>query len=242
VKLKEILEHLDTISPFELQEKWDNSGLVVGNLESKISKIVLSIDLDSELIESSDEGVLFIVHHPLIFGGLKSLNFAKYPANLIQKLILKNQSVIAMHTNFDKTHLNKYVFSEVLGFCIEQESDFVAKSTVNLTFEQLGKKIKEKLNLDQIKVVNKKESIKSIAITTGSGGSLIDFIDVDCFLTGDIKYHDAIKAKEQNLMLIDIGHFESERFFANAMQNLLKTLPISVIIAQSKNPFKIFPL
>ena len=241
MKLADILDYLNTISPFELQEKWDNSGLIVGDLKKEIKNVVVSIDIDENLINNATKNTLFIVHHPLIFGGLKSLEFSKYPANLIQKLILKEQSLIAMHTNFDKTHLNSYVFSEVLGLDVDKQTDFICQTSKEFSYNELILKVKNAFNLKQLRVVNKKEKIRGVALTTGAGASLMDLVDVDCFLTGDIKYHDAIKAQNQDLMLIDISHFESERFFANIMQNLLKTLPISVIISESKNPFTISP-
>ena len=90
MKLKEIYDFLDKISPLELQEKWDNSGLVVGDMSRDVSEIVLSLDVDEDTIEAAKEGTLFIVHHPLIFGKLTELDFTKYPSNLIEKLILKS--------------------------------------------------------------------------------------------------------------------------------------------------------
>ena len=57
------------------------------------------------------------------------------------------------------------------------------------------------------------------------------------FLTGDIKYHDAMQAKSIGLSLIDIGHYESEHFFAQILLKHLKFLGLEVIIASSKNPF-----
>ena len=239
MKLKEIYDFLDKLSPFELQESWDNSGLIVGEKEQEVEQIVVSIDIDEVMIEKFSQNTLFLVHHPLIFKGLKRLDFSKYPANLIEKLIKKDQMLLAMHTNFDKTHLNRYVFEEVLGFCLDEEKDFICISKETFNGKELIQKIKQSFNLEHLRVVNFKEKINGVALTTGSGGSLIDFIDVDCYLTGDIKYHDAMKALSEGKMLCDIGHFESERFFANIMQNLLKTLPISVIITQSQNPFQI---
>ena len=76
-----------------------------------------------------------------------------------------------------------------------------------------------------------------MALTTGSGCSLIPKIEADCFLTGDIKYHDAMQAKALNLSLIDIGHYESEQFFAKILEQYLKNLGLEAIITQSKNPF-----
>ena len=238
--LKEVYEILNDISPFETQEKWDNSGLIVGSFDSKVSQIVLSIDLDEEMIDEYDEETLFVVHHPLIFGKLMSLDFSKYPANLIQKLILKKQNLIAMHTNFDKSHLNSYVFSEVLKFNLDSQDEFICAGNVAMSGDELIDRVKKNLNLPYLKLVNKKDSINRVALTTGAGASLIDLVDADCFLTGDIKYHDAIKALNQNLMLIEVGHYESEKFFAQALGNVLKSLNISVIITQSKNPFRIF--
>jgi putative NIF3 family GTP cyclohydrolase 1 type 2 len=46
-----------------------------------------------------------------------------------------------------------------------------------------------------------------------------------------------MKAISENLMMVDIGHYESERFFAEILRNELKGLDILAIIANSKNPF-----
>ncbi len=237
MKLSKIYEYLDSISPFELQESWDNSGLQIGSMDMDIDRVVLSLELDMDILNGYGENTLFVVHHPLIFGKLTSIDFAKYPSMLIQKIIQNNQAVIAMHTNFDKTHLNRYVMESILGWRIKTESDFILKAEIDMNKEELISHIKKSLGLDFVRVINPKEYINSVSLTTGSGASLMDFVNSDCFLTGDIKYHDAIKAQMEGLMMIDIGHWESEIHFANALMNKLKSLPISAIIAQSKNPF-----
>jgi len=237
MKLQEIYNHLDKVSPFELQEKWDNSGLIVGDMSRDVSGIVVSLDIDMQMIEEAKEGTLFVVHHPLIFDKLAQLDLAKYPANLLEKMIQKNQSCIALHTNFDQTHLNKYVFEKILGFKMESQKSFLCMTKDEWNYKALLKHIKEKLDLPTLRVVGKKENITSIALCTGAGASLMDEVEADCFLTGDIKYHDAMKAMSEDLMMIDIGHYESEKFFAEIMMGELKVLPILAIIANSKNPF-----
>jgi dinuclear metal center YbgI/SA1388 family protein len=239
MKLQEIYNHLDKISPFELQEKWDNSGLIVGELSREVSQVVVALDIDEEMIETAEVNTLFVVHHPLIFGKMTQLDFAKYPSNLIEKMILKKQSLIALHTNFDQTHLNRYVFEKVLGFKLESQDPFVCTTKGEWHYKELLTLLKEKLNLPTLKVIGKKEKIRSIALTTGAGASLMDEVEADCFLTGDIKYHDAMKAMSEDLMMVDIGHYESEKFFAEIILDELKVLPLLAIISHSKNPFHI---
>ena len=49
MSVEDIYRILDGISPFELQESWDNSGLLVGDWKQDVNQVVLSIDLDEEL-------------------------------------------------------------------------------------------------------------------------------------------------------------------------------------------------
>jgi dinuclear metal center YbgI/SA1388 family protein len=237
MKLRDILDYLNELSPLELQEKWDNSGLIVGHPEREVSAVIVSLDLDSEMIDAAPDGALFVVHHPLIFGKLTELDFRRYPANLIEKLIRKSQSLIAMHTNFDQTHLNRYVFTEVLGLEPDREEPFLCEARVDWSLGELQRRLREAFGLEVLRMIAPRERIGSVALCTGAGASLMDRVEAECFLTGDIKYHDAMKAMSQGLMMVDIGHWESERFFAELMASQLKTLPISVIISPSKNPF-----
>jgi len=237
MKLKEIFDVLNEISPFDAQESWDNSGLQVGDFSDEISRVVLSLDVDEKLLDSLEENTLLITHHPLIFSGLKQMDFSQYPSNLIKKMISKNVSNVATHTNFDKTHLNEYVAKEILGAKIVKREEFVLYFDVNEEFDSFVKKVSTAFGLEKAKCVKCSKIVTRVALTTGSGCSLIPTIEADCFLTGDVKYHDAMSAKSVNLSLIDIGHYESERFFAQILEKRLKNLGLEVIIASSENPF-----
>jgi len=238
MKIVKIYNYLNKLSPFELQEKWDNSGLLVGDKNQKVNKIYLTLDLDLELVESLEKNSLIITHHPLIFKPLKSLVPISYSQKIAIKLIQKNISLISMHTNFDKTHLNKYVMKDLLGFEYKEAGEFMLKADVNMKFEKLAKHIKDKLQIDSLNVVKCHEIIKTFTLTTGSGMSLLDNVKTDLFLTGDIKYHEAMEAKARGISLMDITHYESEKYFVDALYKELKDFKKFVIIRNSKNPFK----
>ncbi|MEA3354321.1 MAG: Nif3-like dinuclear metal center hexameric protein [Campylobacterota bacterium] len=242
MKIKSIYEFLDSISPFELQEKWDNSGLIVGSMEDKVKRVYISLDLDLEMVENIKPNSLIITHHPLIFSPLKRVNDTSYSEKILKKLIKKDIALISMHTNIDKSHLNSYVGCEILGLDFKQEDDFVLTAKIDIKFESFVKYIKQKLGLDIVKVVESKKDIKSVALTTGAGMSLLPNIKADCFLTGDIKYHEAMEAKARGISLIDMGHYESEHHFSRLLYSLiekyLKLNKIKGIIVASQNPFE----
>lgn len=237
MQLKTLLDILDTISPFELQDSWDNSGLIVGEASREIDKIYLSLDIEEAMFEDLEEGSALIVHHPLIFKGIKAIDFAKFPGNIIRQAIRKDIAIIAMHTNFDQTHLNRYVLEEVLGYRCMHAAGYLAYFEVEKPLLQFAKEVAQTLGLDPVRIVPGTDFVTNAALCTGAGTSLIDMLEADCLLTGDIKYHEALAAKESHISLIDIGHYESERYFARCMQQVLQNKGINGIIANSKNPF-----
>jgi putative NIF3 family GTP cyclohydrolase 1 type 2 len=111
-----------------------------------------------------------------------------------------------------------------------------------MNFEDLKVLVKDKLDLAFLKTVKCNDFIKNIGFTTGAGMSLISYVKADCFLTGDIKYHDAMEAKSRSISLIDIGHYESEYYFSHLLMGLVKKYllknEIKAIITASQNPFE----
>lgn len=237
MKIAEIYKILDEIAPFEAQESWDNSGLLLGNMDDEFDKIYASIDLDSNLIQKIEKNSLVITHHPLIFKGLKSLNPSVYPSNLIYEIIKKDIKLISMHTNFDKFVLNQFVASEILGYKITEIRDFLVFFEVNKIFDEFAKEIKQKLKISNLRVVKASEFIKIATLCTGSGADLLGSFKSDCFLTGDLKYHSALESLENKISLIDINHFESEAYFGQSLAKNLQKYNLNIIITNSINPF-----
>lgn len=237
MKIAEIYQILDEVAPFEAQESWDNSGLLLGKMDDEFDKIYASIDLDSNLIQKIEKNSLVITHHPLIFKGLKSLNPSVYPSNLIYEIIKKDIKLISMHTNFDKFVLNKFVADEILGYQITEIRDFLVFFEVNKSFDEFAKEIKQKLKISNLRAVKAGEFIKIATLCTGSGADLLGSFKSDCFLTGDIKYHSALESLENKISLIDINHFESEAYFGQSLAKNLQKYNLNIIITNSINPF-----
>jgi dinuclear metal center YbgI/SA1388 family protein len=241
--VQDILNILNEIAPFSFQESWDNSGVQVGSLKEEFSKMYIGLEIDDTVLENSEENSLILTHHPLIFGGLKKLNWETYPSNLIQKAIQKNLKIISLHTNYDKFVLNRFVLKEILGF---EESgkigDFVLVSEIDMELEEFLKVVKEKFKLE-ILTASKHlpKRVSKIALTTGSGGSLLSEIgnSVDIFLTGDLKYHTFMEEKSIGLGVLDIGHYNSEIFFGESLQKELEKFGIETEILNSENPISI---
>lgn len=101
--IRDIISEIEQFAPPSYQESYDNSGLLVGNKESKITGVLLSLDCTEEVI---DEAIklkcnLIVAHHPIIFGGLKRLTGANYVERTVIKAIQNNIAIYACHTNLD---------------------------------------------------------------------------------------------------------------------------------------------
>jgi len=116
MKVKNLLNNLDKIAPFFLQESFDNSGIQFANLDAPVTKILLSLDVTQGVLDEALENKvnLIIAHHPLLFSPLKQITKQKNP--LFFKIITNKINLFAMHTNYDlaENGLNDYV-ANLLG-------------------------------------------------------------------------------------------------------------------------------
>jgi len=110
MKLKELLNILNEIAPFFLQEEDDNSGLQFGDLESDTGNILLALDLTKEVVKEAEELNIntIITHHPVIFKPVKSIEKSKNEA--LFYAITNGINLVSFHTNFDiaESGLNDY--------------------------------------------------------------------------------------------------------------------------------------
>ncbi len=106
MKIKELNLELLKIMPDNIAFEWDNVGLLLGDGQAEVKKVLLTLDVTPNAVKKAkfENCNLIISHHPLIFGKLNKINNPLY-----LELIRANIDVISMHTNLDSipTGVNK---------------------------------------------------------------------------------------------------------------------------------------
>lgn len=103
MKIKDITSYLEALAPLDLQESYDNSGLIVGDSNQEVSKVLISLDCTEAVVdEAIAKGCNLIVsHHPIVFKGLKRFNGSNYVERTVIKAIQHDIALYAIHTNLD---------------------------------------------------------------------------------------------------------------------------------------------
>tara|TARA_Y100000814_G_C12184403_1_gene352498 strand:- start:314 stop:727 length:414 start_codon:yes stop_codon:yes gene_type:complete len=102
--------------------------------------------------------------------------------------------------------------------------------------------VKKQLNTKLIRYsTNPGKTIKKVAVLGGSGSFAIEAArnkGADAFITADLKYHQFFQGFD-SLLLVDVGHYESEQFTKNLIFDYLtEKLPnFAIVLSQTKtNP------
>lgn len=255
MKCKEIIQILEELAPISYAEDWDNVGLLVGDPQKDVYKIMIALDVTNDVLEQGIEEKidLLITHHPMIFSPLKRIRKDDFIGGKVTSLIQHDISYYAMHTNFDATVLAEQG-AKLIGLegitVLEknQQNEKVGIGRLGylknpLTLRECAELIKEKFSLEHIRLVGKEEQLISyVAISPGSGKSMIQSAiqaGAEVLITGDIDHHNGIDANEQGLCIIDGGHFGTEHMMVNYVKEyLMKQLQsIEIISASEVSPF-----
>lgn len=238
IKVNNIIKEMELLAPTYLKEDFDNVGLMVGDKNKEVKKVLLALDCTLKVIEEAKkENVeLIITHHPLIFKRPSSITTDTLQGKKIIELIKNDISLYSSHTNLDSVEngLNDTIVS-ILGFdnfkILEKNKrddkaglGRIVSLKESIQLEDLISKIKKSLNINNLRVVKGKDKVNKIAIINGSGQDFIGkavALGADCIITGDTTYHFASDYKEMEISILDVGHFASEQItFFNVMENL----------------------
>lgn len=103
VNSKSIAKLIEEHFPKYLAESWDMVGFQLGNGNSEVNKVMVTLEITPEVVEEAiDRNIdLIVTHHPLIFSPMKTITEDDPIGSMVRKLILHKINVYAAHTNLD---------------------------------------------------------------------------------------------------------------------------------------------
>lgn len=235
-QVKEIINFMENWAKDEYQFSWDNSGKQI-YFDEYTSSVVVGMDLTDKLIDMAIEkdSKLIITHHPLFFSGVKNICQGSYIGDNIIKLIQNKISVLSCHTSLDIAAggVNHAIFNrlslsdmEILTYEEERPMGLVGSLNKKMSLDNFVKFVKEKLDVENVRIYGRRpeEKIKRVSLVGGSGA---DFMNIaksksDIYLTADVKYHDGQWAYENDFVVVDLGHFHSEKVVLDEINVKLK--------------------
>lgn len=215
--------------------------------------LTLDIGLDAVDYAVKNNIDLIITHHPFLFSTLKSIDFNTYEGKITRELILGGINLYSMHTNFDmadygvnsklaeKLNIADY---RVLHAVNSDSSGYGGIGNIEpVNIVEYAKKVKLQLNAEHVKLYcnDDKKVIKNVAFCGGSGSEFIEDAiqkEADVYITGDIKYHQAQTALQNNLCIIDAGHYYTEYHSLDNIKCVLDKIEELNVYLSEKNTVK----
>ncbi|SCX10948.1 Nif3-like dinuclear metal center hexameric protein [Candidatus Aquiluna sp. UB-MaderosW2red] len=228
--LKDLILHFDQIWPPAQAEDWDRPGLMLGDVQSDVLKVLVSVDCTEKVISEAIEigADLLVSHHPLYLRGFTSLTEQSFKGRLSAKAIRANLAIFAAHTNADfQTDGVGESLAKAIGLEKLEPLDPLTKhGTIGtlpepLSLLQLSRLLAKRLPAVAagIKVSgDPNRVIGRVGLLAGAGDSYLNTAleaGIDVFITSDLRHHPAQDFISQSNVsngpaLIDIAHFSAE--------------------------------
>lgn len=246
MKLKNIAELIEKEFPLSDAYEWDNCGLLFGDGDWEIKRVLLSLDVNNAVLEEAKKhnADLIISHHPILFGGTKRIDAKTPEGKLILGLSENKIAVYSAHTNCDvgKNGINARL-AELFGLCDTQMLEEnglgrIGKLKSPMTFGDFAVLTKEILKTPFVRICgDKTASVRRVAVASGASSDAIPTAiekGADVIITGDMKYHDMINYGEAGICIIDAGHYPTEIIVTDIFESILKDCGLPLI--KSANP------
>jgi dinuclear metal center YbgI/SA1388 family protein len=237
LSIRTVAAYLEQLAPPELAEDWDNVGLLVGDANREVSRVMTCLtitpDTAAEAIERKTE--LIVAHHPLPFRPLRRLTTETTTGRLLLELVAGGVAVYSPHTAFDSARegINARLAAGLglrgIGPLVPREQGPGAGRwgwlAEPLSLGQLAGRVKEFLSIERLQMVGQpRQEVRTVAVACGAAGDLLDAarqVGCDCMLIGETRLHTCLEAEAAGIALLLVGHFASERFAVEALAAVL---------------------
>lgn len=245
--LRDVVHYAHTLWPLSGAEEWDAPGLVSGDLDRHVSRILLAVDAVAATVAQAVDvnADLLITHHPLLLRGVTSIAEERYKGKLLSHLIRGNVALLAAHTNADVVeqgvsdviahHLGLHDTTPLSpGLTPGTGIGRVGNLSEPVTLGALARQLADVLpnTAGGVKVSGDFTSlVHRVALCGGAGDSLLSVDAVlgsDVYITSDLRHHPAQEAREQALVsggpaLIDVSHWAAEWLWLDVAATQLQT-------------------
>lgn len=233
--VNDILDMLETVAPYALAENWDNVGLLAGNANAPVKKVLCALDITEAV---ADEAIamgadLIVAHHPLIFTSVSRVTSDTVTGKILIKLIKYDVSAICMHTNMDcaQDGVND-LLAAALGLkdVINMEAGStkllgrVGNLPQQMSLVDFVQYVKNTLHAGGVRYTDGGVPVQRVAVGGGACGKMMDDAikkGADTFVIGDCSYDIMMRAHDIGLNLVDAGHFPTENPIAEGFQKMI---------------------
>lgn len=248
--LKEIISRLEAKFPPEAAMEWDNVGLLLGDANREIKKVLLALDITYDVVEQAVESGadLILSHHPIMFLPVKRIT----PDTELGKILLcaaENKICIySAHTNCDvaKNGINARL-AEIFELKNPQPLEESGLGRIGdlekeMDFSNFARLVCAKLDTPNVRFGgDKNRIIKRVAVGSGACADSIPqalAMGADVMITADVKYHEMLDAVALGINVIDAGHYPTEIIVTDIFAELLRDCGLTLQKAKSTDVFK----
>lgn len=245
-QVQEIIAAMEEIAPTELAMEWDHVGLMIGDAETAVKKVLLALDITKDAIDMaiSEKANMIVTHHPMFFTPISVINYGTPMGSNIRALIQHDICVFSAHTNLDRAPagVNQALAErlELVMPVLLQGTDVGICGSVggeSAMLFQYADMVKDKLGASGILLNTDRDREVSRVFLQGGAfdESVIPVLKnyrVDAVVTGEMKHHNMLELEDAGIAAIVAGHEVTERIVLPSLQkqllHKLPNLPITV--------------
>lgn len=230
-RLADLCAFLESFAPSPLAESWDNVGLLVGDRQQAVQRLMTCLTVTPASVAEAvaARGELIVTHHPLPFHALKRVTSDHTPGRLLLQLIGAGIAVYSPHTAFDSAAagINQQLAEglglvDVAPLVVKPGEDPAVgagrygRLPAPAPLLEMAARLKQFLGVDPVQAVGPPERpVARVAVACGSAGEFLEparRAGCQLLVTGETGFHTCLEAEATDVALLLPGHFASERF------------------------------
>ncbi|EAP99411.1 hypothetical protein JNB_04545 [Janibacter sp. HTCC2649] len=240
--LRDVVDVLERLYPLDTAQSWDQVGLVTGDPEQPVERILLALDPTLAVIEEAraTQADLLITHHPLLLRGIHSVATTTSKGASVTGLVVGDIALYVAHTNADVAAAGVcealavaagLTATEPLALVEGQPLGRVGLLASPLTLGDFATALYAALPAAAagLRVAGPADAmVEKVAVLGGAGDDQFDAVrasGADVYVTADLRHHPALEAREEarggTPYLVDAGHWSSESVWLPTVRDAL---------------------